>query len=182
MRVFLVLMGLGCLFVEGCAPEDRCMRDSLRSLEGRALSIPDPDVRRALATGACDQSVPALLLASVALQESNFDPDAVGARGARGLLQVRPRTAQETSRQLGMEWRGSDSLYEPGVNALLGAAYLRTLRAKFGSWEAALSAYNMGPTRLRRQIDRGRGASSPYARAVLTRWSSWTDPDTGGDE
>jgi soluble lytic murein transglycosylase len=42
-------------------------------------------------------------------------------------------------------------LYDPGVNARLGAAYLKRLVDEFGgSLTLALAAYNGGPTRIHR--------------------------------
>ena len=178
MRILTVaLIGLASLSIEGCAESNHCFRDSLHSLgellADPALPVASPAVRWAIASGACEEGIPTLLLAALALHESSFDPRARGPKGGRGLLQVRPSTAKQTAARLGVEWRGEASLSEPFVNAKLGAAYLRTLHEEFGNWEAAMAAYNMGPTRLRRHIDRGRAASSSYAREVVARWKRW---------
>ena len=55
------------------------------------------------------------------------------------------------------------------MNVRLGAVYLAQMYERFGDWEAALTAYNMGPSRLSRRLSQGASRSSPYARAILAR-------------
>jgi peptidoglycan DL-endopeptidase CwlO len=75
------------------------------------------------------------LLAAVASQESGFDPSAVSAAGAQGLMQFMPSTAQSL---------GVNPL-DP-ASAVDGAArYLAGLIGQFGSTSLALAAYNAGP-------------------------------------
>jgi len=180
MRVLTAAwLAMVCFALVGCARERGCFRDSLRSLEvtlgDSSPTTAAPRVRWALVSAACDHGIPTLLLASVALQESSFDPRARSPKGALGVLQVLPQTARETASRLGLEWRGEHSLSEPHLNAKLGAAYLRSLYQEFGDWEAALSAYNMGPRRFRDYIAGGKRASSAYAREILARWRSWEE-------
>lgn len=81
------------------------------------------------------------LLAAVAKQESSYNPNAVSAAGAKGLMQLMPATA----RSLGV----SDPL-DP-EQAVTGAAkLLRDLLREFGSTELALAAYNAGPGAVKR--------------------------------
>ena len=188
MRTGSIALGLGLLLHLACSdsgaePETQgCVRDSFATLD-RALRGETPpatrQVRRALAEAACREEVPPLLLAALAFQESRFDPRARGPAGGRGLLQVRPATAEEIARLAGLAFSGADSLFEPRLNARLGAAYLRHLQEEFESWEAVLSAYNLGPTRLRGMLRKGRRATSPYARKVQERWRSW-EASVGG--
>lgn len=75
------------------------------------------------------------LLASVAQVESAFDPMAVSAAGAGGLMQFMPATAAEM---------GVDP-FDP-VSAIDGAArYLARDIARFGRVDFAVAAYNAGP-------------------------------------
>lgn len=67
--------------------------------------------------------------------ESEFRADAVSPRGARGLMQVMPATAEE----LGVR---SDALGEPGPNLQAGTAYLVFL------YEAARTRYRLKAARL----------------------------------
>jgi hypothetical protein len=91
--------------------------------------------------------VPATLLAAVARQESGFDPNAVSAAGARGLMQLMPSTAAT----LGVN-------PDDPAQAVDGAArLLRDLIGEFGRTDLALAAYNAGPGAVHRY-----GGVPPY--------------------
>lgn len=92
----------------------------------------------------------ALLLAFVR-QESSFDPEARSPDGARGLMQLMPRTARAVSRAEGIPLAGKHALYDPELNLDLGQGYLlRLLRS--GRVDNDLLrlavAYNAGPGNL----------------------------------
>jgi soluble lytic murein transglycosylase len=99
---------------------------------------------------------PALLRALVR-QESVFNPTARSRAGALGLMQLLPGTAEPLARSvLRVRYRRA-FLYDPGVNARLGAAYLRRLLDRFGgNTRYALAAYNGGPTRMSRVLAENR--------------------------
>lgn len=79
-------------------------------------------------------------LNSVIHHESGFNPHAVSKKGAKGLMQLMPQTAD----QLGVR----DS-FDPGQNIHGGAAYLRELLVQYnGDAQKALAAYNAGPHRV----------------------------------
>ena len=71
-------------------------------------------------------------------QESSFRPDVVSPKGAIGLGQLMPATAQEL---------GVDPT-DPLQNLEGSARYLSQQLKRFGSPELALAAYNAGPTRV----------------------------------
>lgn len=77
--------------------------------------------------------------------ESRFDPTAVSAAGAKGLMQLQGDTARELAEDLGLQWTGDDLLFDPDVNVMLGCMYLRRLNERFGDVDAALAAYSSGP-------------------------------------
>ncbi|MGH9368067.1 MAG: transglycosylase SLT domain-containing protein [Thermoanaerobaculia bacterium] len=89
------------------------------------------------------------LLRGLVRQESLFEAKARSRAGALGLTQLLPSTARSVARSvLRVRYRRA-FLYDPGVNARLGAAYLRRLYDRFGEnplW--ALAAYNGGPARV----------------------------------
>jgi len=97
-------------------------------------------------------------LFAVMRQESNFRAGARSARGARGLMQLMPRTAGVMA---GRRYRGvhRHELMDPVLNFTLGQKYLRYLLSREGiegNLFYALSAYNSGPARLRewqRKVD-----------------------------
>ncbi|MEM6797102.1 MAG: lytic transglycosylase domain-containing protein [Acidobacteriota bacterium] len=82
-----------------------------------------------------------LLVASIVETESSFNPHAISHRGAVGLMQVLPSTAESHP----------EALLEPSLNLESGARYLRYLLQRYGGdLELALAAYNAGPTNVRR--------------------------------
>jgi hypothetical protein len=76
---------------------------------------------------------PALIRAMVRV-ESGFRPDARSSRGAMGLMQLMPRTAQQY---------GVSDPYEPEANLAAGITHLKGLLDRFDVPEA-LAAYNAG--------------------------------------
>lgn len=88
---------------------------------------------------AIDLGVPISLALAVAHVESNFDPNAESAKGARGVMQIMPATAR------GEYAIDADRLWDPRVNIRLGLHFLRRLIDRYGGrvdW--ALSHYNGG--------------------------------------
>lgn len=68
-------------------------------------------------------------------QESGWNSGAVSIKGATGLAQLMPGTAD----RLGVD------INDPGENLEGGARYLRMMYDRFGTWKLALAAYNAGP-------------------------------------
>ena len=116
--------------------------------------------------------LPALLLLAVIEQESHFDPEAVGPRGALGLMQVRPFVAAAVAARHHLPYEGPEDLHRPVVNARIGIAFLTELLGEFGDLEVALAAYHVGPTRVRRRVREGWRPRGPYVRRVLARYQA----------
>jgi soluble lytic murein transglycosylase len=94
------------------------------------------------------EKLPPALVKAVIAAESAFDPEAVSRKGAQGLMQLMPHTADA----LGVE----DPL-SPSENVRGGTRYLRQMLDRYGDMRRALAAYNAGP----RAVDRHRGVP-PY--------------------
>lgn len=78
------------------------------------------------------------LVAAVVRAESNFRPTAISPRGARGLMQLMPATAQ----RFGIE---GERVFDPAENLEAGTRYLRWLADRFDERLAlVLAAYNAG--------------------------------------
>jgi soluble lytic murein transglycosylase-like protein len=91
------------------------------------------------------------VLRGLVRQESVFDASAKSRAGAMGLTQLMPTTAKSLAKSVLRQRYRRAFLYDPGVNAQLGAAYLRKLLDQFGNSPVlALAAYNGGPTRIAR--------------------------------
>jgi len=90
-----------------------------------------------LADRAADRyGLPRWLVRSVMKNESAFQPGAASPKGAIGLMQLMPGTAQTLGANVS----------DPAQNADAGARYLRDLLQKYdGALWHALAAYNAGP-------------------------------------
>ena len=89
-----------------------------------------------------DYGIDPLLTLSAMMQESGGRADALSSKGAQGLLQVMPGTAEEIAGQLGV----SDyDMNNPENNIQFGTKYLADQLKKFGDPMTALAAYNAGP-------------------------------------
>ncbi|HVN25383.1 MAG TPA: lytic transglycosylase domain-containing protein [Syntrophorhabdales bacterium] len=80
------------------------------------------------------------LVKAVMLTESNSNPAAVSRKGAQGLMQIMPDTAQIVELK---------NPFDPDENIRAGARYLKLLQEMFsGDLELVLAAYNAGPTKV----------------------------------
>ncbi len=128
-----------------------------------APAEPPADIRRfdpLIAQHSEAQGVPPALVKAVIRAESAFDPRAVSVKGAMGLMQLMPRTA---------DMLGVAEPFQPEANIEGGTRYLRELHDRYGSWTFTLAAYNAGPT----AVDRYRGVppfdeTRNYVRRVLS--------------
>ena len=103
-----------------------------------------PTIRAALRA----QGLPEDLI-YVAMVESGFDPTARSGAGAAGMWQFVQRTGEE----LGLEvnhW--VDRRLDPEASTVAAGRYLQMLHERFGTWELAFAAYNMGYGALLRAI------------------------------
>lgn len=100
--------------------------------------------------------------------ESRFNAFALSPVGAMGLMQVMPATGEELATQLGVRWRGAQTLFDPMVNLRLGVAYLKQLENRYdGDMAIALAAYNWGPGHIDRRLRRGRALPTEYPQLVF---------------
>jgi len=118
--------------------------------------------------------LPEALIRSIMHAESAFQTDAISPKGAIGLMQLMPATAQ----QLHADPR------DPRQNVEAGTAYLRSLLEKYQDRDdqvaRAVAAYNAGPG----AVDRYNGVppyheTRLYVVRVLTEYLKSVDPKTG---
>ncbi|MFD1343490.1 lytic transglycosylase domain-containing protein [Litorisediminicola beolgyonensis] len=92
--------------------------------------------------------IPTEMVLSIARRESEFDPVVVSHAGARGLMQLMPRTASEVSGWIGETFLLAKLTSDPAYNARLGSAYLADLSERFdGNVVMMAAGYNAGPGR-----------------------------------
>ncbi|MEE3278504.1 MAG: transglycosylase SLT domain-containing protein [Pseudomonadota bacterium] len=98
---------------------------------------------------AFETSIPVPVLLAISRQESVFDTSAISPKGARGIMQLMPKTAQSTAGKIREKAPDLDALMDPLVNIRLGAHYLAELMTRYEANKAvAVAAYNAGPTRV----------------------------------
>jgi soluble lytic murein transglycosylase-like protein len=166
---------LGACLLAGC-PEALHEQQVARFEDHLFARMPglDPALHEDLARAILAESEaarldPVLVLAVIQV-ESAFDPLAVSAAGAVGLMQLLPGTLQREAVGLGLA--GSDPL-DPIANVRAGVRYLRRCLDSFPDREVALMAYNAGPNRLYGWIQAGGQVPtevSGYARRVLAEY------------
>jgi soluble lytic murein transglycosylase-like protein len=91
---------------------------------------------------AAKYKVDAALVAAVIEQESKFRATAKSHVGARGLMQLMPRTGR---------WMGARDLYDPEQNIDAGVRYIKYLNERFhGDLRQTIAAYNAGEGTVKR--------------------------------
>jgi soluble lytic murein transglycosylase len=101
------------------------------------------------------QNLDPALLSAVILEESRYNPQGLSVAGARGLMQMIPRTGRQIAKRLNLHPFSEELLFEPDINLRLGSWYLSHLLQEFGGREAfALAAYNAGPNAVRDWINK----------------------------
>jgi Transglycosylase SLT domain len=113
-----------------------------------AMNI-DRDGVEALVREAADRhNVDPALVRAVIETESHWNPVAVSRKGAGGLMQLIPTTAQRF---------GANDVFNPKQNVDAGVHYLKTLLERYnGNLDLALAAYNAGEG----AVDRAHGVPS----------------------
>ena len=128
------------------------------------------NVRHLVRAAATTHGVDYELLQAMILTESGFNAQALSPKGAVGLMQVMPATAQRFGVSDDARRTIAQKLLDPGVNVPAGTRYLRYLLDLFpGRLDLALAAYNAGEGAVQRagnQIPAYKETQN-YVRTVL---------------
>lgn len=118
-----------------------------------------------ISAASAETGVDKLLLAAIIRTESNYKPDKVSAKGAVGLMQIMPETAEWVAESAKLGVPLGDRLFEPELNVRLGALYLRMLQQQFAGYlgrddglsdlAVLAAAYNAGPGVVGRWLEEG---------------------------
>jgi len=111
-----------------------------------------PDIHGLVAEAAKNFDVNPLLVDSVIQVESNYNPFAVSPKGAQGLMQLMPGTAQRF---------GAKDSFDPKQNIEAGVRYLKFLQDTFQDDRLAIAAYNAGEKAVAKYKD-----VPPYSETV----------------
>lgn len=140
--------------------------------------------------GAATYDLDPLLIAAIIRVESNYKAQAVSPKGAVGIMQIMPDTAEWIIQQgdfgrMSAKQAGTD--VHAGIT--LGAWYVKELHRLFdGDLTKALAAYNAGPGKVRQWLDEGRwdgteaklsdipyGETRHYVQRVLYYYKKYRD-------
>jgi Transglycosylase SLT domain len=103
-----------------------------------------------------DYQVDPFWILSIIMVESNFKLTATSPKNARGLMQIKPDTAQHLYQLMQKnltEDEVSQNLYHPEENMDVGVFYLKKLLQNFRmNYRFATVAYNIGPSKLRNRL------------------------------
>ncbi|HEV8254719.1 MAG TPA: lytic transglycosylase domain-containing protein [Vicinamibacteria bacterium] len=143
----LVLLALALPKKEGSAPSPglvEVLKTEFRLADGRE------NLDEIITAAASRYGVRPDLVRAIIQVESGFNPVAVSRVGARGLMQLMPRTAAHL---------GASDLFDPEQNIYAGVKYLSILLDRFdGNVALAVAGYNAGPN----AVGRYRGRIPPY--------------------
>jgi len=129
----------------GSASGARVAEYSARSVVAMEISPGFMAVKQYLRTAADAHQLDMALLQAVIHTESRFNPTAVSPKGAVGLMQVMPATAERYGVASDQRGTVSAKLTDPKTNIQTGSRYLRDLIKMFpGQLELAIAAYNAG--------------------------------------
>jgi soluble lytic murein transglycosylase len=120
-----------------------------------ALRFPLSYQEQALSNASRQSLDPAVVL-SVIRQESMLDSKAESPVGAKGLMQVMPKTGRQIAREIQQNLETDSLLFDPGTNIQLGTYYFKKLLQRFNGHVAlAAAAYNAGPARVAKWLPNG---------------------------
>ena len=113
------------------------------------------------------------LVRAIIMAESEYNPRAISRKGAKGLMQLMPKTAKEL---------GVEDIFDPEHNINGGVKYFRQLLDQFDDdVKLALAAYNAGSTRVRKYKGVPPIKETRYYLKKVFRYHDYYKKETVGD-
>jgi len=140
-------------------------------------------VKHHLREASKDQDIDYELLKALIATESGFDAGAVSPKGAVGLMQVMPATAERYGVTGDVKVPVARKLADPRTNIRAGARYLRYLLDLFpGRLELALAAYNAGEGAVQRAGNKvpNYPETQNYVKTVMQLYTMLKPPSMTG--
>lgn len=138
-------------------------------------------VRHHIREASRTHGLPPELLQAVIAAESGFDTSAISPRGAVGLMQIMPTTAEEHGVKATDARTVEDQLADPRINIHTGARLLARLQAQFPQrTDLVVAAYNAGAGAVRkagRQVP-DMAETRKYVRTVMQIYQFLLPPKT----
>jgi len=140
------------------APGKLAARPRATATPVQTTKLPSEELDRIVNATAERHRVDPALVRAVIQAESSGQPTAVSRKGAQGLMQLVPSTAERM---------GVRNTFDPEQNVDGGVKYLRMLLERYnGDLDKALAAYNAGPA----AVDRAGGVPNyPETRAYVQK-------------
>ena len=117
----------------------RIVYTNLPSVSFKELELNEEKIKKyqnTIETIAAHYQVDSKLINAIIIAESNYNPKAISRKGAKGIMQLMPSTAERY---------GVRSIFDPVDNIIGGVKYLKDLLIIFdGDLRYALAAYNAG--------------------------------------
>ncbi len=122
-----------------------------------------------------ERKVDSQLINAIIHVESNNDPNALGAAGERGLMQIRPIAWKHMNKLHNRNWH-FDEAFNPEKNKQVGEEYLLWIQlqletASMYTEERLISAYNAGYKRLKKDWD-WEIKNTSYIKKVINKWNN----------
>jgi soluble lytic murein transglycosylase-like protein len=158
-------------FIPGLNQREQTIKEILEVLEKQPTGLANV-TKEELAEVIYEEAIrynhdPKFILALIAI-ESSFQNWSVSEQGAKGLMQIMPYVAESLAQELGIEWSGDRTLFNPYLNIRIGSYYLFQLIKEFDDLRLALAAYNYGPTYIKGLKERNKKIPTHYFYRIHT--------------
>jgi len=158
-------------FIPGLNQREETIKEILEVLEKQSTGLANV-TKEELAEVIYEEAIrynhdPKFILALIAI-ESSFQNWSVSEQGAKGLMQIMPYVAESLAQELGIEWGGDRTLFNPYLNIRIGSYYLFQLIKEFNDPRLALAAYNYGPTYIKSLKERNEKIPTHYFYRIRT--------------